>query len=1525
MNKAFVKSTALILLVCFAISLILYGTYVLAQVTISGLLPADNSYSNTSTPTFYFNASSNVSTSINCTLYINDSAYGNSEATNSSLANITANDTLADNFYLWYIDCTDDEGTNSSAPMNITIDTIAPVIGKSFTPGRNWIWVNATASDANLRNLTIFLYNSTGLVNYSTTTDANLTFNFTNLADENYSFNVTAFDYAGNSNTSSSTGTTTIDTVAPAIEFVPPTDSPGTFVNRDFIAVSINATDANQPLQLAIYLYNSTEELINTSSNTTSLGTLTANFTGLAEGLYFFNATAMDGSNLNATELRNVTLDTTAPLTWFWPEQQFNYINESGEIVKYGVENITIYGYVNDTLAGLANWSLDIYVNGDDFNSSACFNATGEAINGTLCTWDTTEFCPIGNECRNVTLVLSVFDRAGNQNNLSDETNRISPIAIDNKYPSINETAIVDFVREGPGRWNATFNVSDEHLNSVSTFVLDSDNNTVVGWGFLCNMNQSNQCNGPESGTFLQEWNINYYTLNNSQVPVYYKFNFNESDNQSWHLATIPGCLKLNSSSNYDCGQAYDFCMNESEESCTKAYRWWLVYNMSHDNTTDTERGALIGLTQENWCLEGIGCSINSSMITSETTFIPQRDKYAGQEEFRTNLTPISLFAAVPELINDMTEGSYNFLVEAHDYVWTSDSLWENLFTVDLTPPEFHFDWWNTTSVDQNMSESPITFPDYRNFTKHADIFFSPNERNILFAVNVTDNSIMDQSYGYGYVIADLSEFDSFPKNGTCNGELPLAYNSSSGKWEGNCTLASFNETDIMDYNNGSNVANFNINFVAVDTYGNSAPIYNATINPPQPCAENYMGPDDNECMPAFTMINLNDFGVPKMRGNNSCVRLGNETTNFNDELDFTNINFILEIQVNLSCWSQGAVNISDFTTMMLWNFTSLDFSSPAIGAKFGNLMDAIQFDITPPNSFGNSWIYVDSEAFRELNTTTTVDFYHLPFTTQPEIIEDVNAAGVNSTNWTTNGYELDFGAITGNLTLVVNGFSGYNISDNVSPIITPVYPLNEQVINSDAINLNFSANGTGKPISRVQMVLAGTNSSYNPLSEPPLDITCEPVEEGSELYYCNESVSLDDGNYQAVITAWDFGGENGNNATYLLNFTIDTITPPVTSVVMKLSNGSVYTNNTRTKLNVSANISATDATNVSGIYYCTSTSNSSCAPNQTYSAQINFTTEATHYLRFTANDTLGNNASIKTYVIIIDRTKPEITDISASGTSSSSSTGTATITITTDEDASCWYKDANFTAANSTTGATLLSGSGTSHTFGIGYSSDGTIGPYYVSCRDTAGNAMTTSNSTGQITVSVTEGSTGGSHTSSGYYGNATINGTLEIIFRETLVTLGKNEYLRFPIKNLWHRCTLISVGNGSVTFSVESTPKQVTVKEGEYALVDVTDDGNADVNITVVKIYSSGATVRFSPVEQPVATTPVTPPIVTPTVPPVTPPAQNASVVKNETTPAPSGRKLPLVWAYVILVAILGIIAFFIYSVMSRKKTEQ
>ncbi|MFH1222282.1 MAG: right-handed parallel beta-helix repeat-containing protein, partial [Candidatus Micrarchaeota archaeon] len=63
---------------------------------------------------------------------------------------------------------------------------------------------------------------------------------------------------------------------------------------------------------ITINLYDSGGSLINSSNSTTS--PLFVNFTGLADGLYYFNATAYtDLGSSNSTETRNVTIDTIAP------------------------------------------------------------------------------------------------------------------------------------------------------------------------------------------------------------------------------------------------------------------------------------------------------------------------------------------------------------------------------------------------------------------------------------------------------------------------------------------------------------------------------------------------------------------------------------------------------------------------------------------------------------------------------------------------------------------------------------------------------------------------------------------------------------------------------------------------------------------------------------------------------------------------------------------------------------------------------------------------------------------------------------------------------------------------------------------------------------------------------------------------------------------------------------------------------------------------------------------------------------
>jgi len=100
------------------------------------------------------------------------------------------------------------ENCNSTETRNVTIDTILPSINfVSPTPSNGSritdtqiIFINISATDANLKNITIYIYNSTfGILNYSNTTLTNLYSNFT-LVDGIYYFNATACDNSENCN-----------------------------------------------------------------------------------------------------------------------------------------------------------------------------------------------------------------------------------------------------------------------------------------------------------------------------------------------------------------------------------------------------------------------------------------------------------------------------------------------------------------------------------------------------------------------------------------------------------------------------------------------------------------------------------------------------------------------------------------------------------------------------------------------------------------------------------------------------------------------------------------------------------------------------------------------------------------------------------------------------------------------------------------------------------------------------------------------------------------------------------------------------------------------------------------------------------------------------------------------------------------------------------------------------------------------------------------------------------------------------
>lgn len=85
--------------------------------------PANNTHSMDQTPDFIFLPVSNVSTTINCTAYVNGVASGDFQASNNTETTITCNHTLtvSGDPYEWYINATDTDETAKSEVRNIYI------------------------------------------------------------------------------------------------------------------------------------------------------------------------------------------------------------------------------------------------------------------------------------------------------------------------------------------------------------------------------------------------------------------------------------------------------------------------------------------------------------------------------------------------------------------------------------------------------------------------------------------------------------------------------------------------------------------------------------------------------------------------------------------------------------------------------------------------------------------------------------------------------------------------------------------------------------------------------------------------------------------------------------------------------------------------------------------------------------------------------------------------------------------------------------------------------------------------------------------------------------------------------------------------------------------------------------------------------------------------------------------------------------------------------------------------------------
>lgn len=336
---------------------------------------------------------------VDCKLYLNNSGSGftiyDSRSVSTNINNVPYLVGVQSDDLHWYVKCTDITGAYSIAGINdVVVDTIKPIVSNFYSSDLD----NISRSDASLvyyvdavdeyiHNVKI---NGVKMNNISSTYRYSSTPASLGWAVGNCTFVVNATDKANNSN--SITYTLKIDDSKPNILYDSSTYLDNSFINTDSFSVNVIASDANFK-KISYFLYGS-GFLVQANPEYTILDQ-SHFFSNLDDGVYYFKASIEDyANNINNTQLRKITIDTTNPAIY-----SFN----SSDIDNYTKSNINLNfnSKINDTNINY----VEIYNGNYKFNMS---NSGGLiwSINKKLSDFN----CYNGN----CILTVKAFDKANN-------------------------------------------------------------------------------------------------------------------------------------------------------------------------------------------------------------------------------------------------------------------------------------------------------------------------------------------------------------------------------------------------------------------------------------------------------------------------------------------------------------------------------------------------------------------------------------------------------------------------------------------------------------------------------------------------------------------------------------------------------------------------------------------------------------------------------------------------------------------------------------------------------------------------------------------------------------------------------------------------------------------------------------------------------------------------------------------------------------------------------------------------------
>ena len=205
--------------------------YGVAAWTVNVDKPANASYTNDTTPTFNFTING-TRESYFAELFINGTQSGAANVTNGSTQSIVSNVTLTDTNYTFFVNSSNATVANVSTTWELIVDGTYPLIDYNGTGTVannsnntvNSVVINVTFTEANFANFTFRLENLTNMIDNTTpgenttviTSNTTTSVNFSDLADANYSINVSITDLANSINTTVQRYVV-VDTTAPTI------------------------------------------------------------------------------------------------------------------------------------------------------------------------------------------------------------------------------------------------------------------------------------------------------------------------------------------------------------------------------------------------------------------------------------------------------------------------------------------------------------------------------------------------------------------------------------------------------------------------------------------------------------------------------------------------------------------------------------------------------------------------------------------------------------------------------------------------------------------------------------------------------------------------------------------------------------------------------------------------------------------------------------------------------------------------------------------------------------------------------------------------------------------------------------------------------------------------------------------------------------------------------------------------------------------------------------------------------------